>query len=174
MPPTLHVDLGPRLAAFGVQRFDVEAGMRVPVHTLAGALHADFRMPSVDAETFLALTRKLTRDEREVRKAFCRVVFNVVFHNRDDHAKNVSFRLGRDRRWYLAPAYDLTFCRGPGGEHQMDVCGEGRLITRAHCAACVSISSSTGMLHFSSRSQACASRARWARVIKRPSPQTSI
>jgi serine/threonine-protein kinase HipA len=25
----------------------------------------------------------------------------------------------------------MTFCEGPGGEHQMDVCGEGRNITRA-------------------------------------------
>ena len=65
-------------------------------------------------------------------KAFERAVFNVVFNNRDDHAKNFSYRLGRDRSWRLAPAYDLTFNEGLGGEHQMDVCGEGRHITRKH------------------------------------------
>jgi serine/threonine-protein kinase HipA len=54
----------------------------------------------------------------------------VVFNNRDDHAKNVSYRLGRDRAWRLAPAYDLTFSTGPNGEHQMDVCGEARHIGR--------------------------------------------
>ena len=42
---------------------------------------------------------------------------------------------GRDRQWRLAPGYDLTFCEGPGGEHQMDVGGEGREITRAHMIA---------------------------------------
>lgn len=132
MPITRYFDLGKKLAAFGIARFDVEDGLRVPVHTLAGALHANFRLPSaVDYTTFLRATRLFTHDEREVKKAFERAVFNVVFHNRDDHSKNVSFRLDCDRRWRLAPCYDLTFCEGPGGEHQMDVCGEGRNITRA-------------------------------------------
>ena len=63
-------------------------------------------------------------------KAFERAVFNVAFNNRDDPPKNLSYRLGRDRTWRLAPGYDLTFSEGLGGEHQMDVCGEGRNITR--------------------------------------------
>jgi serine/threonine-protein kinase HipA len=66
-----------------------------------------------------------------VNKAYERVVFNVVFNNRDDHAKNLSYRLGEDRAWRLAPAYDLIYNEGPGGEHQMDVCGEGRQVSRA-------------------------------------------
>ena len=105
--------------------------MRVPMHTLAGLLHADFRIPSLDYTTFLRATRFLTRDEREVAKAYRRAVFNVVFNNRDDHAKNFAYCLDERRRWKLAPAYDLTFNVGPGGEHQMDVCGEGRAPGRA-------------------------------------------
>lgn len=133
MPTTRYFDLDKKLAAFGIRRFDVEDGMRVPVHTLAGLMHANFRLPSsVDYLTFLRATRFLTRSQVEVDKAFERAVFNVVFNNRDDHAKNFSYRLGRDRSWRLAPAYDLTFNEGPGGEHQMDVCGEGRHITRNH------------------------------------------
>jgi serine/threonine-protein kinase HipA len=58
--------------------------------------------------------------------------FNVIFHTRDDHSKNLSFRLGQDRRWRLSPAYDLTFSEGYGGEHNLDVCGEGRHISRTH------------------------------------------
>lgn len=34
--------------------------------------------------------------------------------------------------WELAPAYDLTFAAGPGGEHYLDVEGEGRKVTRKH------------------------------------------
>lgn len=145
VPRTRHFVLGRGLAAFGALRFDRirtrpgdsasdDGGAhRVPMHSLAGLLHADFRVPgSVDATTFLRATRMLTHDEREVSKAFERVVFNVVFHNRDDHARNVSYRLGPDRHWVLAPAYDLTFSAGPGGEHAMDVCGQGREINRAH------------------------------------------
>jgi serine/threonine-protein kinase HipA len=133
MPETRHFKLGPKLAAFGIRRFDREGGRRVPVHTLAGALHADFRLTgAVDYTTFLRATRLFTRDEREVLKAYERAVFNVLFNNRDDHAKNLSFRLGQDRAWRLAPCYDLTFSAGAGGEHAMDVCGHGRDITRAH------------------------------------------
>lgn len=131
MPRTIHIDLGPELAAFATCRFDVEDGMRVPTHTLAGLLHANFALPgSVDYTTFLRATRMLTRDEREVKKAFGRAVFNVIFNNRDDHPKNFSFRLHRDRSWKLAPGYDLTFNEGPRGEHQMDVCGEAHTIKR--------------------------------------------
>jgi serine/threonine-protein kinase HipA len=34
--------------------------------------------------------------------------------------------------WRLAPAYDLTYAPGPGGEHYLDVEGEGRDPTRGH------------------------------------------
>jgi serine/threonine-protein kinase HipA len=132
VPQTRYFDLGRTHAAFGTARFDIDSDMRVPVHTLTGALHADFRIPSVDYISLLRVTRAFTADEREVLKAYERAVFNVIFNNRDDHSKNFAFRLDQDRRWRLAPAYDLTFNTGPGGEHQMDICGEARRITRAH------------------------------------------
>lgn len=132
MPETTYIALSSALSAFGIARFDRTNGMRVPTHTLAGLLHADFRMPSVDYTTFLRATRFLTGDQREVEKAFLRCVFNVVMHNRDDHAKNISFRLSQSRRWQLSPGYDLSFSEGPGGEHHMDVCGEGRTPGKAH------------------------------------------
>lgn len=131
MPATHYFDLSPELAGFGIQRFDVDAGMRVPTLTLAGLLHADFRRPEVDYLTFLRATGFLTKDKRDVAKAFERTVFNVVFHNRDDHAKNFSFRLNKARQWQLAPCYDLTFNPGPGGEHSMAVQGFGKEIRRA-------------------------------------------
>lgn len=131
--PRRRFDLSTTRAAFGMERFDVEGGQRVPVHTLAGLLHADFRVAgSVDYGIFLKATRAFTHDEREVRQAFLRAVFNVAFHNRDDHPKNISYRLGQDGHWRLAPCYDLTYSSGPGGQHQMDVGGEGKDITRAH------------------------------------------
>jgi serine/threonine-protein kinase HipA len=131
MPPTCYFDLSPELAGFGIQRFDVDAGMRVPTLTLAGLMHANFRLPQVDYLTFLRATGFLTKDKREVAKAFERAVFNVVFHNRDDHTKNFSFRLNKARQWQLSPCYDLTFNLGPGGEHSMAVQGFGKEIKRA-------------------------------------------
>ncbi len=132
MPETHLFVLSDALCAFGVRRFDREGVLRVPTLTMAGALDVDFREPAVGYDVLLKLTRMLTRSQVEVDKAYRRVVFNVAFHNRDDHSKNVSFRLDAARQWRLAPAYDLTFSSGPGGEHHMDICGEGRDVTRAH------------------------------------------
>lgn len=133
VPENRWFDLSPRLAAFGVARFDRDRDLRVPVHSLAGLLHVDFRLPgAADYTAFLRATRLLTRDEREVEKAYARAVFNVLFHNRDDHPKNLAWRLEQDGRWRLAPAFDLTFSEGPMGEHHMDICGEGAEVTRWH------------------------------------------
>lgn len=127
MPDSCHVDLSSKLAAFGIARFDREQNMRVPVHSFASLLHVDFRLPgAADYTGFLRATRLLTRSETEVTKAYERAVFNVLFHNRDDHPKNFAWRLNQARRWKLAPAFDLTFSDGPMGQHHMDICGEAR------------------------------------------------
>ena len=65
-------------------------------------------------------------------ECYRRMVFNVLAHNRDDHVKNFAFRLTDEGDWELAPAYDLTFSPGPGGEHSMTVAGEGRTPARRH------------------------------------------
>ncbi|RDV00562.1 type II toxin-antitoxin system HipA family toxin [Trinickia dinghuensis] len=132
MPATHFFALADDLTAFGIERFDRVDGMRVPVHTVSGLAHADFRHPSLDYLSVLRLTRLLTADEREVLEMYRRCVFNVVFHNRDDHSKNLSFLMRRDGSWHVAPGYDLTFNEGPGGYHQMDVCGEAMRIERPH------------------------------------------
>lgn len=133
VPESTWFDLSGDMAAFGMARFDREQGQRVPMHSLAGLLQVDFRVPgSTDYTAFLRATRLLTRDAREVEKAFAQAVFNVLFHNRDDHPKNFAWRMDADRRWRLAPAFDLTFSEGPMGQHHMDVCGAGDAIERHH------------------------------------------
>ncbi len=140
MPRTEHFDIDRQLAAFGVERFDRADGLRVPVHSFAGALHADFRLPALDYDTVLRATRFFTSDEREVRKAFVRCAFNVVFNNRDDHAKNFALRMNEHMEWKLAPAFDLTFANGPRGQHQTSIMGEalrpGRTQLLALAKAC--------------------------------------
>lgn len=132
MPATKHFALGEKTAAFGIERFDRYGGMRVPIHTLAGALNINFRIPNSSYQTLLRTTRALTLSEVEVFKAYERCVFNVVFNNRDDHTKNFSFRMNNAWAWELSPCYDLTFCPGPGGQHQMDVEGEGLHPAKKH------------------------------------------
>lgn len=124
VPETRFFDISGKLAAFGIERFDRERGMRVPVHSFAGALHADFRIPSLDYSDVLRATRFFTRDATQVGAAFRRCVFNVIFNNRDDHVKNFSLRMNDAMEWKLSPAYDLTFNGGPRGHHQTAVMGE--------------------------------------------------
>ena len=66
----------------------------------------------------LRATGFFTQDQSEVFKAFRLCVFNVVFNNRDDRAKNFSLRMHQQMRWKLASGYDLTYNPGPAGCHQ--------------------------------------------------------
>jgi serine/threonine-protein kinase HipA len=61
-----------------------------------------------------------------MEEAFRRTTFNVLAHNRDDHVRNFSYVMDRSGSWRFAPAYDLVYWEGPGGEHTMAVAGEAR------------------------------------------------
>lgn len=126
MPPTRLFATAEGDRFFGVARFDRDEDERFHVHTFGNLIHANFRIPGSDYEQLLHVTRVLTKDERAVHAMLRRMIFNVLAHNRDDHVKNFAFRLNRQNEWELAPAYDLTFADGPGGEHTMTVDGEGR------------------------------------------------
>lgn len=125
MPETRLFEAG-RERFFGVRRFDRQDNRRVHTHTLGNLIHSNFRVPSCDYADFLKVVRILTKNHQDLRQAFRRMVFNVLTHNRDDHVKNVSFCLNEAGDWRLAPAYDLTFAPGPGGEHSMTVQGQGK------------------------------------------------
>ncbi|MDG4655238.1 type II toxin-antitoxin system HipA family toxin [Chryseobacterium arthrosphaerae] len=117
---------------FGVKRFDRDGNRRLHMHTVSGLLHSNFRLPSLDYEDLLNLTATLTKDIREVEKMYRLAVFNVMAHNRDDHAKNFSFLMDENGNWKLSPAYDLTFSAGPGGEQSTLILGEGKNVTTKH------------------------------------------
>lgn len=123
VPPTRLFET-PGGRYFGAERFDREGNARLHMHTLGGLLHASHRVSSVDYEGFLRATLLLTRNQRDADEAFRRMAFNVLAHNRDDHVKNFSYLMRRDGTWSLAPAYDLVFSEGPGGQHTMSVAGE--------------------------------------------------
>ncbi|MFY0606249.1 MAG: type II toxin-antitoxin system HipA family toxin [Cyclobacteriaceae bacterium] len=126
MPEVKLFEESGRKAYFGVKRFDRIGNRRIHMHSVAGLLHADHRVPSLDYEGILRCALALTRDITEVTKVWRLAAFNVLAHNRDDHSKNFSFLMDRDGHWKFSPAYDLTFSYGPGGEHSTMVFGEGR------------------------------------------------
>ncbi len=126
-----------------VRRFDrvAVAGVqpaRVHMATAAGLLEAypEYNQ-HLSYDDVIRLTRHVTGDVRDVREMVRRAVFNVIAHNRDDHARNVTYLWTPDG-WRLAPAYDLTYSMGPRpayaagepGEHYLDVAGKGNHITR--------------------------------------------
>jgi serine/threonine-protein kinase HipA len=118
---------------FGTRRFDRRQDRRFHVHTFGNLIQANFRIPSCDYEDLLRATSLLTRNQAQVLSAFRIMVFNVLAHNRDDHVKNIAFLLDDPSGdWSLAPAYDLTFSSGPGGQHSMTLAGEGRAPGREH------------------------------------------
>ncbi|MHA7845804.1 type II toxin-antitoxin system HipA family toxin [Serratia sp. D1N4] len=131
-PDTQHFSLPKGMAAFASKRFDRQNGLRVPMQSLAAFTGADYQVSGVlHYVNFLRATQMCTNDVREKAFAFERAVFNVAFNNRDDHPKNFAYLMSPTGDWKLAPAYDVTFCEGPGGYHQMDVMGEALAIDRA-------------------------------------------
>ncbi len=132
MPPARLFETSAGERFFGVERFDRQGNRRYHVHTFGNLIHANFRIPSCDYRQLLEVTRILTRNHRDVLECYRRMVFNVATHNRDDHVKNFAFRMTDEGIWELAPAYDLVFAAGPGGEHTMTVAGEGRAPARRH------------------------------------------
>ncbi len=120
---------------FATRRFDRPApGARLHMVSLSGAIEVPPHMPS-SYDTFLRATRAITRRATDVVEVFRRMVFNVLAHNRDDHLRQHAYLMDAGGDWRLAPAYDLTYAPGPGGEHYLDVEGEGRAPTRAHVEA---------------------------------------
>jgi len=142
MPPTRLFETSDGDRFFGVKRFDRNGNRRYHVHTFGNLIQSNFRIPSADYADLLKATSLLTRNHQDVLRAFRRMVFNVLAHNRDDHVKNFAFILddatglaagsppGGD--WALTPAYDLLCTHGPGGEHTMTLAGEGRNPGRSH------------------------------------------
>jgi len=133
MPPTRLFETSHNDRFFGVRRFDREGNRRSHVHTFGNLIQSNFRIPSADYADLLKAASFLTRNHQDVLRAFRRMVFNVLAHNRDDHVKNSAFIQDyATGDWALAPAYDLTYTPGPGGEHTMTLAGEGKNPSRRH------------------------------------------
>jgi len=134
---TPHVDLlevEEWIYALAIKRFDrIETNngtQKVLMHSLAGALHTNFRMPSFNYDWFLKMTGFFTQSYTQVELAFERAVFNIIFGNKDDHTKNFSYIFTKNKNWVLSPAYDLTLNNWLNWNHQMDVLWKTNNITR--------------------------------------------
>ncbi len=128
MPETYLFESTKNAGYFGVKRFDRTLdNKKIHIHTAAGLLHCDFRVPSLDYADLMKLTSILTKDKEQVKNMLRLMVFNIKSENKDDHAKNFSFLLDENYQWKLTPAYDLTQLKR--SEHFTTVNGKGKDIT---------------------------------------------
>lgn len=118
---------------FGTKRFDRgRDNKKFHIHTLSNLIHSNFIDLALDYDTLIRVCSVLTNSYEDIKKCFKLMVFNVAACNRDDHGKNFSFLMNENGKWSFAPAYDLTFSYGPGGEHSTTIAGEGKCITKFH------------------------------------------
>ena len=125
VPPAKLFPSKKSIGFFGTKRFDRRKGFPVHMHSMSGLLHADHRFPCLDYENIMRATIHLTRDSKENEKQYRNTVFNVITHNRDDHAKNFAFLIDPTRKWKVSPAYDLTFSSSSQGMHSTTCAGNG-------------------------------------------------
>ena len=117
-------------AHFLTKRFDRQ-GNHTKHHmlTLCGMQHYDFNdMQSFSYEQIFQTMRMLRLPYPQAEEMYRRMVFNIIAKNCDDHTKNFAFRMRQDRKWELAPAYDICYAYRPGSiwvsQHALSVNGK--------------------------------------------------
>lgn len=105
-------------AHFMTKRFDREGGFtRHHIQTFCAMKHFDYNLvTSFSYEQLFQTLRELKLPYPAAEQLFRRMVFNVMARNCDDHTKNFAFRLKKDGKWELAPAYDV--CHAYQQKHQ--------------------------------------------------------
>lgn len=119
---------------FITQRFDRIGNDKVHVQTLNGLAHVDYKKPgSFSYEELFSVGRELRLSRDEAEQLLRRMCFNIVARNHDDHSKNFAFILP-EKKWQLAPAYDVAFSYKPGSKwvnsHWMSLNGKREDFTR--------------------------------------------
>lgn len=102
-------------AHFMTKRFDREGGAtKHHIQTFCAMKHFDYNLvTSFGYEQLFQTMRELKLPYPDAEQLFRRMVFNVVARNCDDHTKNFAFRLKKDGKWELAPAYDICHAYQP-------------------------------------------------------------
>ncbi len=101
-------------AHFMTKRFDRTGNLKHHIQSLCGLQHYDFNdMYGYSYEQVFQTMRMLKLTYPEAEQMFRRMVFNVLATNYDDHTKNFSFILKKNKNWNLAPAYDLCYSFNP-------------------------------------------------------------
>jgi serine/threonine-protein kinase HipA len=135
MPSMLFEENG--RAHFMTKRFDREQGdIKHHMQTLCAINHFDYNsVTSFSYEQLFQTMRELSLSYADAEQMFRRMVFNVISRNCDDHTKNFAFRLKKEGKWELAPAYDLCHAYRPNhqwvSQHALSVNGKRKDINKS-------------------------------------------
>ncbi|HZJ35884.1 MAG TPA: type II toxin-antitoxin system HipA family toxin [Gillisia sp.] len=123
-------------AHFMTKRFDREGNeTKHHIQTLCAMQHFDFNeVTSYSYEQLFQTMRILRLPYPQAEQMYRRMVFNVLAKNCDDHTKNFAFRLKKDQRWEITPAYDVCHAYKPEhrwvSEHALSINGKRTGITK--------------------------------------------
>lgn len=123
-------------AHFMTKRFDREGGStKHHIQTFCAMKHFDYNLvTSFSYEQLFQTLRELKLPYPDAEQLFRRMVFNVMARNCDDHTKNFAFRLKKDGKWELAPAYDVCHAYQPKhqwvSQHALSINGKRTNITK--------------------------------------------
>lgn len=123
-------------AHFMTKRFDREGGStKHHIQTFCAMKHFDYNLvTSFSYEQLFQTLRELKLSYPDAEQLFRRMVFNVMARNCDDHTKNFAFRLKKDGKWELAPAYDVCHAYQPKhqwvSQHALSINGKRTNITK--------------------------------------------
>jgi serine/threonine-protein kinase HipA len=124
-------------AHFMTKRFDREGhDTKHHIQTFCGIQHFDYNnLYGYSYEQLFQTMRILKLTYPEAEQMFRRMVFNVMATNYDDHTKNFSFRLKKEGKWELSPAYDVCYSYDPNNiwvsQHTLSINGKHKDITKA-------------------------------------------
>jgi serine/threonine-protein kinase HipA len=123
-------------AHFMTKRFDRDEGStKHHIQTFCAIKHFDYNLiNSFSYEQLFQTMRELKLNYSDAEQLFRRMVFNVLARNCDDHTKNFAFRLKKDGKWELSPAYDICHAYQPKhqwvSQHALSINGKRSNITK--------------------------------------------
>ncbi len=114
---------------FMTKRFDRVHGDKIHMQSLGAMAHISYKEPRLCSyEMAASYMREMKLPMADIEQFFCRMVFNCIAVNQDDHVKNISFLMDRNGKWRLSPAYDVTYSYDTTNKwlsaHQMTINGK--------------------------------------------------
>lgn len=92
-----------------IKRFDrAEGDTRIPYLSAASMLQASREETRAYTELVDVIRHRSAQPDEDARELWRRLVFNLLITNTDDHLQNHGFLYAGNKKWQLAPAFDVN------------------------------------------------------------------